>query len=190
MAQMNRQLSGIETIFIPTSSTTSFMASWLLREVARYGGDGSAVRPQAGGGQAGKKFGTERRILIDDDPLEAEEHALGDDAEGCLQRAIDLVSTPAPCRSRRRCSSTAGRVLDLLQGALDRLPDELRRARWLLRERDEFMAEDASARRTSSGDVRAQAERMVAAHRDRAPGQAGRPAHPRRRPRGGPPPAP
>ena len=32
-------------------------------------------------------------------------------------------------------------VTSLLQAALDRLPDELRQARWLLREREEFMAE-------------------------------------------------
>ena len=48
MAQMNRQLSGIETVFIPTSSSHSFIASRLLREVASYGGDVVAVRPQAG----------------------------------------------------------------------------------------------------------------------------------------------
>jgi pantetheine-phosphate adenylyltransferase len=46
MAQMNRQLSGIDTLFIPTSSTTSFVASRLLREVARYGGDVSAFVPK------------------------------------------------------------------------------------------------------------------------------------------------
>ncbi|MGP8059414.1 MAG: pantetheine-phosphate adenylyltransferase [Acidimicrobiales bacterium] len=46
MAQMNRQLSGVETIFIPTSSTHSFVASKLLREVARYGGDVSAFVPK------------------------------------------------------------------------------------------------------------------------------------------------
>jgi pantetheine-phosphate adenylyltransferase len=39
MAQMNRSLSGAETLFIPTSSSHSFIASRLLREVARYGGD-------------------------------------------------------------------------------------------------------------------------------------------------------
>ncbi|EQD50527.1 pantetheine-phosphate adenylyltransferase, partial [mine drainage metagenome] len=39
MAQMNRQLSGIDTIFIPTDSTSSFVASRLLREVARFNGD-------------------------------------------------------------------------------------------------------------------------------------------------------
>jgi pantetheine-phosphate adenylyltransferase len=39
MAQMNRELSGIETVFIPTSSSHSFIASRLLREVATYGVD-------------------------------------------------------------------------------------------------------------------------------------------------------
>jgi pantetheine-phosphate adenylyltransferase len=39
MAQMNRSLSGVETLFIPSSSDHSFIASRLLREVARFGGD-------------------------------------------------------------------------------------------------------------------------------------------------------
>jgi len=58
MAQMNRQLSGIDTLFIPTSSTTSFVASRLLREVARYGGDVSAFVPKAVGARLQEKFGT------------------------------------------------------------------------------------------------------------------------------------
>ena len=45
MAQMNRSLSGVETLFIPTSSSHSFIASRLLREVARYGGDVSPFVP-------------------------------------------------------------------------------------------------------------------------------------------------
>ncbi|MGC8499044.1 MAG: pantetheine-phosphate adenylyltransferase [Acidimicrobiales bacterium] len=45
MAQMNRSLSGVETLFIPTSSSHSFIASRLLREVARYGGNVDAFVP-------------------------------------------------------------------------------------------------------------------------------------------------
>ena len=45
MAQMNRSLSGVETLFIPSSSDHSFIASRLLREVARYGGDVSPFVP-------------------------------------------------------------------------------------------------------------------------------------------------
>ena len=46
MAQMNNHLSGVETIFIPTSSKYSFVASKLVREVARFGGDVSAFVPK------------------------------------------------------------------------------------------------------------------------------------------------
>ena len=45
MAQMNERLSGIATLFIPTASRHSFLASRLLREVARYGGDISSMVP-------------------------------------------------------------------------------------------------------------------------------------------------
>ena len=46
MAQMNNHLSGVETIFIPTSPEYSFIASKLVREVARFGGDVSAFVPE------------------------------------------------------------------------------------------------------------------------------------------------
>jgi pantetheine-phosphate adenylyltransferase len=45
MAQMNHHLSGVETIFIPTSPKYSFMHSKLIREVAQFGGDVSAFVP-------------------------------------------------------------------------------------------------------------------------------------------------
>jgi len=45
MAQMNQHLSGIETLFLPTSSTYSFVASRLIREVVRFGGDVSEFVP-------------------------------------------------------------------------------------------------------------------------------------------------
>jgi pantetheine-phosphate adenylyltransferase len=56
MAQMNRQLSGVETIFIPTSATHSYIASRLLREVARFGGDVSAFVPQTVAKRLTEKF--------------------------------------------------------------------------------------------------------------------------------------
>ncbi len=46
MAQMNRSLSGVETLFLPSSSHYSFIASRLLREVARFGGDVTAFVPE------------------------------------------------------------------------------------------------------------------------------------------------
>src|SRR6185437_5553710 len=46
MAQMNQRLSGIDTFFLSTSPQHSFLSSSLVREVARYGGDVSAMVPK------------------------------------------------------------------------------------------------------------------------------------------------
>ena len=45
MAQMNHELSGIDTLFMPTSPQYSFLSSSLVREVARFGGDVSSMVP-------------------------------------------------------------------------------------------------------------------------------------------------
>ncbi len=45
MAQMNTAISGVQTLFLPTASRRSFMASRLIREVARLGGDVSQMVP-------------------------------------------------------------------------------------------------------------------------------------------------
>ena len=47
MAQMNQQLSGIDTFFISTSPQYSFLSSSLVREVARFGGDVSTMVPKS-----------------------------------------------------------------------------------------------------------------------------------------------
>ncbi|TDV39812.1 pantetheine-phosphate adenylyltransferase [Actinophytocola oryzae] len=39
MAQMNQQLTGVETLFMPTKPENSFLSSSLVKEVATYGGD-------------------------------------------------------------------------------------------------------------------------------------------------------
>ena len=45
MAQMNSSLAPIETVFVPTSPEYSFLASSLVKEVARFGGDVSSLVP-------------------------------------------------------------------------------------------------------------------------------------------------
>ncbi|MGP4017921.1 pantetheine-phosphate adenylyltransferase [Saccharopolyspora sp. 5N708] len=45
MAQMNQQLSGVETMFMSTNPLYSFLASSLVKEVATYGGDVSKLLP-------------------------------------------------------------------------------------------------------------------------------------------------
>ena len=45
MAQMNHRLGEVETLFMPTNPTWSFLSSSLVKEVARFGGDVEGLVP-------------------------------------------------------------------------------------------------------------------------------------------------
>ena len=56
MAQMNHKVSGVDTLFIPSGSSHSYLASKLIREIARYGGDISSMVPPAVAKLLAEKF--------------------------------------------------------------------------------------------------------------------------------------
>ncbi|MGC0363431.1 pantetheine-phosphate adenylyltransferase [Rhodococcus sp. 27YEA15] len=45
MAQMNRKLTGVDTLFMATNPTYGYLSSSLIKEVATYGGDVSDMVP-------------------------------------------------------------------------------------------------------------------------------------------------
>ncbi|HEY2997581.1 MAG TPA: pantetheine-phosphate adenylyltransferase [Acidimicrobiales bacterium] len=57
MAQMNHEVSGVDTLFIPSGSSHSYLASKLIREIARYGGDISSMVPPAVAKLLAEKYG-------------------------------------------------------------------------------------------------------------------------------------
>ncbi len=46
MAQMNKGLTGVDTLFLPTSPTYSFVSSSLVKQVAAYGGNVDHLLPE------------------------------------------------------------------------------------------------------------------------------------------------
>ena len=100
------------------------------------------------------------------------EDAPGDDAaidrtgedlgtEELIRRAIDVVVGAKAMPLSASVLVSREELLAVLHAALDRLPDELRQARWLLREKEEFLAEREREAEALMADVRAQAEHMV-----------------------------
>jgi hypothetical protein len=83
------------------------------------------------------------------------------DAEGLMRRALDVVNGAKAMPLSASVLISREEVLGLITNALERLPDELRQARWLLREREEFLAERAREAEALMEEVRVQAERMV-----------------------------
>jgi pantetheine-phosphate adenylyltransferase len=57
MAQMNRRLGSIETLFMTTDPNWSYLSSSLVKEVARFGGDVSGLVPSAVAERLAEKLG-------------------------------------------------------------------------------------------------------------------------------------
>jgi len=96
----------------------------------------------------------------DYDEIDVEPEAPAD-AEFLLRQAVDMVMTAKPLPVSSSIRIVRDDLLDLLEGALGALPEELRQARWLLREREDFMADQQRAADALMEDVKLQAERMV-----------------------------
>jgi hypothetical protein len=94
---------------------------------------------------------------LDKQVAAGEEH----DAEALIRGALDLVQTAKAMPLSASVLVSREELAELLQAALDRMPDELRQARWLLKERDEFLAEKGREADALLEEVRVQAERMV-----------------------------
>ncbi|MEO6628066.1 MAG: hypothetical protein ABIP03_05795, partial [Aquihabitans sp.] len=62
------------------------------------------------------------------------------DAEDLLRRVGELVAAARPMPLSSSAMINKEEVLELLEEAQARLPDELREARWLRKERDEYLA--------------------------------------------------
>jgi F0F1-type ATP synthase membrane subunit b/b' len=96
-----------------------------------------------------------------DQYLEVEEPAAEASTENLINQVLEVVATAKSMPLSSSAIVSRDEVTSILQAALECLPDELRQARWLLREREEFLAERGREAEALMEDVRAQAERMV-----------------------------
>jgi pantetheine-phosphate adenylyltransferase len=55
---MNHAVSGVDTVFIPSASTHSFIASKWIRELARFGGDVTNMVPPPVAKRLEEKYGS------------------------------------------------------------------------------------------------------------------------------------
>ena len=83
------------------------------------------------------------------------------DAELLLRRVIEIVTNAKPMPLSTTVRVEKDEVLELLEDALERLPDELRQARWMLKERAEFLAKVQREADEILDAARIRSERMV-----------------------------
>jgi len=84
------------------------------------------------------------------------------DSETLLRRVAEIINNTRsiPLSSSVRLDNK-DEVLELLDEALQRLPDELRQSRWMLKEREDFLAKTQTDADELLEAARNQAERMV-----------------------------
>ena len=96
-----------------------------------------------------------------DEPIVAGPPTDRPDAETLLRRVHELVGNARPMPLSASVMVNKDEILELLEEAIDRLPEELRQARWLLREREEFLAKVQREGDDILEAARVRAERMV-----------------------------
>jgi len=82
-------------------------------------------------------------------------------AEALLRQAIELVQQARPMPLSGSSMINKDEVLAVLMEAAEALPDELRAARWLLKERTDFLSRVQGEGDAIINTARAQAEQMV-----------------------------
>ena len=114
MAQMNHKVSGVDTLFIPSASAHSFLASKLIREIARFGGDVSAMVPPPVAKRLEEKY-----AIVSDFEDDLDELADLTDAPTPTPfhgAETEEILLPAPRHHRRGPAGAAVGVVDDLQG--------------------------------------------------------------------------
>ncbi|MEN3273331.1 MAG: hypothetical protein V7636_2092 [Actinomycetota bacterium] len=89
------------------------------------------------------------------------EHDPGGDIETILHQLLDVVGNARPMPLSSSVMINRDEVLEIIETGLTRLPEELRAARWLLREREEFLAKVQREGDDILDAARGRAERMV-----------------------------
>ncbi len=97
--------------------------------------------------------------VIDNDPAfeTADEH----ESIALIRQAIDVIQSAKPMFASSSVRIEPAEVLELLEAAVNQLPEELRQARWLLKERKEFLDKVSREGDEILDEARARAERLV-----------------------------
>ncbi len=96
----------------------------------------------------------------DTEPVDADPYRVPI-VDDLLAQAIDDISAARTAPMSAMAKINRDEILDLLEGAREELPDELRRARWLLKEKEEFLAQSERERDAIIDQGRQQVTRMV-----------------------------
>ena len=153
MAQMNRELAGIETLFVPTAPQVGHLSSSLVKQIAMFGGDVSRLVPKA----------VNDRLAASTQPRAGARGTRMTEVVYRLYETVDELTTVIEnARSvpmSGSCMVPRDHLLDLLDDLRESLPEDVQAAGAIVEQRTEILQQ-----------AQAEAERLTGAHprRERA----------------------
>jgi len=127
MAQMNNRMAGMETFFVAASPQWSYLSSSLIKEVVRFGGDVTGLVPAVVQERLAEKFAPGKEYPTVDITARLQQ------IEELIQEAKSMPLSSSVLVSREE-------LLELLEAARTELPEEVKQARWVVKDRDELLA--------------------------------------------------
>jgi hypothetical protein len=104
----------------------------------------------------------------DSDPFEGDDEELADldqppatHTEQVLRRLLDVVASARPVPLSTSAMINKDEVIGLVEEALDSFPHELKESRWLLKEREAYLAKAESEAAEVLGAAKARSARMI-----------------------------
>ena len=83
------------------------------------------------------------------------------DAEAYIRGALEVVINAKPMPLSASVRVEREELVELLEGALAQMPEEIKQARWMLKEREDFLADTDRKAAEIMEEARVQTERMV-----------------------------
>ena len=161
--------AGLETFFVADQPQWSYLSSSLIKEVVRFGGDVSGLVPAF----------VRERLEGHGSPRASETEHPWTSSRDC-SRSRSIVRRRSRCRCPRACSSTGRRSWRSCEAAQGELPEEIKQARWVVKDREELLAKARKRRRADRADAPGSSGRAVSAAGGGARGEGGGRADPGR----------
>lgn len=99
-------------------------------------------------------------VEFEDDPIDAATYTMPQ-TESLLREVVEIIEASPGLPMSASVRLNKDEVLELLDSAIERLPEELRAARWLLKEREEFLGKTRRDGDEIIADAKARVAHMV-----------------------------
>ena len=152
MAQMNRELAGVETLFVPTAPQVGHLSSSLVKQIATFGGDVSRLVPKARQRPAARATGRDGAVRHDRGRLPAVRDR---------RRADQVIENARSVPMSGSCMVPRDHLLDLLDDLRESLPEEVQQAGAIVEQRTEILQQAQAEAERLTGRTRSESEQVV-----------------------------